>query len=900
MAAIEDSKDTSRGRLRNTSGYSDFDQGEKWERRLDSIRTDSFEENLREANANEFPPDPNKPTVQQSWDAIMKMSDMLDDDNMNGYKEDLDTLLVFAGLFSSVVTAFVVESYGWLQADPADTTVALLSQIAHQMSSGGQSQSLPPPPPLPFTPSPSVVRINTFWFLSLTLALVDALFGLLCKQWVREQQRKIIARTPGQALTLRWLRLQSFERWHVPKILACLPILLEIALFLFFAGLLELLYIRNQILFAFTFTVIGIAVVFYLTTTLLPGIDILRQVFETHPYFATENPVFEPDDILRLPKIEFICPYRSPQSGFLFHLFAAVYRIPGCKRLLYSFITTFNREWKKSTASVGNLDYLLTKNIAGISNWSSVDMNTVERFSSIPKCPDLYQLKGFRWLAQGARDISAMKPHVKNVLGEVHPHLVMPAVFDRWESPYGKPMWSATDVEGVLELGHRRGDNGMFNDQATGKDLGLASRILCFRYLLATYDDYRVVDSGSDDLARVAGELWDQIRKHPRGDSRVITTLVCPGEFLMAPARDWRGKGLEFYKKQWDKMDLKSQVKLVENTSKSMNSFLKSSKRSEDEVGGTLLASTYGLDFFIFLNDKVCKTGTLQQRPWTIEHWMEMLSHVRRVHQLPIQYFKSIPGTFPIPSNELKRTLDCSGTSESTLVALLDTYEECWNGAHRFVKQRVVCAVSDHIHRVLPSGLDPLSPLSEEPDQLSSSPSSTFITSARGLSFLTFVNERFHKDFGLLDWCGQNTICRWVDALDRVRIHRRLPLGYFSPLPMRYRVTGEVTGWYKAKDLKEGGGIFDIGGLGVPSAKCDEEDQTEEIQKGSNEGGSSSTSSGGEKLGSAEVFKLTTDIDNHQRTQVTVLEFDSGDTEKSETQDRQKLLAGGPGTESNV
>ncbi|KAG7094445.1 hypothetical protein E1B28_008041 [Marasmius oreades] len=443
----------------------------------------------------------------------------------------------------------------------------------------------------------------------------------------------------------------------------------------------------------------------------------------------------------------------------------------------------------------------------------------------------------------------------------------MPAVFDRWESPYGKPMWSATDVEGVLELGHRRGDNDMFNDQATGEDLGLASRILCFRYLLATYDDYRVVDSGSDDLARVAGELWDQIRKHPRGDSRVITTLVCPGEFLMAPARDWRGKGLEFYKKQWDKMDLKSQVKLVENTSKSMNSFLKSSKRSEDEVG-----------------------GTLQQRPWTIEHWMEMLSHVRRVHQLPIQYFKSIPGTFPIPSNELKRTLDCSGTSESTLVALLDTYEECWNGAHRFVKQRVVCAVSDHIHRVLPSGLDPLSPLSEEPDQLSSSPSSTFITSARGLSFLTFVNERFHKDFGLLDWCSQNTICRWVDALERVRVH---------PLP---RVTGEVVGWYKAKNLEEGGGIFDIGGLGVPSAKCDEEDQTEEIQKASNEGGISSTSSGDEQLGpgSVEVFKLTTDIDNHQQTLVTVLEFDSGDAEKWETQDRQKVLAGGPGAESNV
>ncbi|KAF9254104.1 hypothetical protein L218DRAFT_1055475, partial [Marasmius fiardii PR-910] len=53
------------------------------------------------------------------------------------------------------------------------------------------------------------------------------------------------------------------------------------ALFLFFAGLLELLWNQHPIPFAFSLSVVGIAVVFYLITAILPGL---------------------------------ICPYRSPQS----------------------------------------------------------------------------------------------------------------------------------------------------------------------------------------------------------------------------------------------------------------------------------------------------------------------------------------------------------------------------------------------------------------------------------------------------------------------------------------------------------------------------------------------------------------------------------------------------------
>ncbi|KAF9255211.1 hypothetical protein L218DRAFT_838420, partial [Marasmius fiardii PR-910] len=49
--------------------------------------------------------------LQKSWDVLMKAIDTREDEQVEGYKDDIDTLLVFAGLFSAVVTAFTIESY---------------------------------------------------------------------------------------------------------------------------------------------------------------------------------------------------------------------------------------------------------------------------------------------------------------------------------------------------------------------------------------------------------------------------------------------------------------------------------------------------------------------------------------------------------------------------------------------------------------------------------------------------------------------------------------------------------------------------------------------------------------------------------------------------------------------
>ncbi|KIP06608.1 hypothetical protein PHLGIDRAFT_52468, partial [Phlebiopsis gigantea 11061_1 CR5-6] len=53
---------------------------------------------------------------------------------MKDYADDIDTLLVFAALFSAILTTFVVQTYQLLQADGTDTTNQL---IAYQIVSQG-------------------------------------------------------------------------------------------------------------------------------------------------------------------------------------------------------------------------------------------------------------------------------------------------------------------------------------------------------------------------------------------------------------------------------------------------------------------------------------------------------------------------------------------------------------------------------------------------------------------------------------------------------------------------------------------------------------------------------------------------------------------------------------------
>ncbi|KAJ7578594.1 hypothetical protein C8J56DRAFT_753385, partial [Mycena floridula] len=50
------------------------------------------------------------------------------------WKVAMDGILLFAALFSAVVTAFIIESYRLLSPDPAALTLLILYQISQQLA----------------------------------------------------------------------------------------------------------------------------------------------------------------------------------------------------------------------------------------------------------------------------------------------------------------------------------------------------------------------------------------------------------------------------------------------------------------------------------------------------------------------------------------------------------------------------------------------------------------------------------------------------------------------------------------------------------------------------------------------------------------------------------------------
>ncbi|KIY48266.1 hypothetical protein FISHEDRAFT_6676, partial [Fistulina hepatica ATCC 64428] len=103
----------------------------------------------------------------------------------DGWKDEIDNLMTFAGLFSAVVTGFLTGSFQWLQDDPTSRTADTLAEILHILSNTTNIPATPAPVVLPSVSTSAAVHINILWFLSLVLSLGAALTGLLCKQWIR-------------------------------------------------------------------------------------------------------------------------------------------------------------------------------------------------------------------------------------------------------------------------------------------------------------------------------------------------------------------------------------------------------------------------------------------------------------------------------------------------------------------------------------------------------------------------------------------------------------------------------------------------------------------------------------------------------------------------------------------
>ncbi|EKM52071.1 uncharacterized protein PHACADRAFT_59809, partial [Phanerochaete carnosa HHB-10118-sp] len=160
------------------------------------------------------------------WQTMDKTVREIDEAKVRGPKEDIDTLLVFAGLYSAVLSAFLVAVYVSLLPDPSTQVIYLLEEIA------GKKPREPPP----FVAPEWAVHVNGLWFASLIISLATASFGMLVKQWLREYLA-VEGTSPQERLRTRQYRKPELDKWKVYEIAAVLPMLLQLSLGLFFIGL---------------------------------------------------------------------------------------------------------------------------------------------------------------------------------------------------------------------------------------------------------------------------------------------------------------------------------------------------------------------------------------------------------------------------------------------------------------------------------------------------------------------------------------------------------------------------------------------------------------------------------------------------------------------------------------
>ncbi|KAF5384970.1 hypothetical protein D9615_001160 [Tricholomella constricta] len=227
------------------------------------------------------------------WSSYISGAEKHNRNLARSWKGDMDALLIFAGLFSASVTAFIVESYKTLSPAPEDTTNALLAQISQQLAamsnasaainsiafSQGNFDSAV------FVPPTSSLVCNTLWFLSLGFSLTCALSATLVEQWVRNYLQATESRpTPHERARICAYLYQGLEKFKMAAVVEAIPMLLHASLLLFFAGLVEFLRPVN-------------AAISYLTLGILITCVMLYAL-------ATVIPAFRRD-----------CPYQTPLSG---------------------------------------------------------------------------------------------------------------------------------------------------------------------------------------------------------------------------------------------------------------------------------------------------------------------------------------------------------------------------------------------------------------------------------------------------------------------------------------------------------------------------------------------------------------------------------------------------------
>ncbi|KAF9026219.1 hypothetical protein BDZ89DRAFT_1161353 [Hymenopellis radicata] len=190
-------------------------------------------------------------------------------ESVEDWREGLDMLLVFAAIFSAVVTTFVVQTCQDLRVDYGEVTAILILELINlqfELAKGASPNDLSPPSTMKAASAFHAKRSDLFWI---------------------HQYMAIPSGSPRRRARTRQFRNDSFQKWNVPLIIGLLPVLMHLSLGIFFVGLVIYLHNLSGIIAATLGCIGGLAFLVYFSSNLLP--------------------LFFPD-----------CPYKTPLSHYAY------------------------------------------------------------------------------------------------------------------------------------------------------------------------------------------------------------------------------------------------------------------------------------------------------------------------------------------------------------------------------------------------------------------------------------------------------------------------------------------------------------------------------------------------------------------------------------------------------
>ncbi|KAI0294064.1 hypothetical protein B0F90DRAFT_1759071 [Multifurca ochricompacta] len=197
------------------------------------------------------------------WSEYNSYAERYDTRLVERWKGRVDSTLAFAGLFSVVITAFMVGVDGGLRRNSPELPFAqLYLQLAGQVN----VTYLPTIPPT--RPTTLDVASNVLWSLSLALCLACALGAILVQEWIQEYLRYSQCHSnPSTRARIRAYLFNGLNNYRFDQVVTTIPLLLHLAILLFGAGLVTYFLTLNNIL-AYTtlgaYSIIG-TVYFFLT-----------------------------------------------------------------------------------------------------------------------------------------------------------------------------------------------------------------------------------------------------------------------------------------------------------------------------------------------------------------------------------------------------------------------------------------------------------------------------------------------------------------------------------------------------------------------------------------------------------------------------------------------------------